>query len=173
MELFVFGNIKKDDINNIQGLVLIDNRYNYFNIDIDFSKKIYNNVNSSTYLKEEILEQIHKSIIGGKYTTMYKSNTKDDMLYNYIDSFLFRYRSMCKRDKVEKILLGSNELKVWLNSKGYIHILKRDILKTNIGYYFADIEFRFSKKKELKEVGYNLIEKINPTTNRGENINVQ
>ena len=39
MELFVFGNIKKDDINNIQGLVLMDNRYNYFNIDIDFSKK--------------------------------------------------------------------------------------------------------------------------------------
>ena len=150
----IMSNTVISGLEKMTGYIVTEDEENYFELNCDLSVNDYDYSNSD--LTEDLEEELHGKILNGEYV----NGTQED-LYNYIKSAIFfNGISRIKTHEEINIYLNSSKIRVWLNSKGFIHIIKKMIIDTNIGKCLANVEFAFSKKKELKEVNYNLISRI-------------
>lgn len=149
-KIIVMSSKVVNGLEKIEGYIIINNENRYFKLYHDFSVDDYD-YSYSDLTEEEIEKYLHINILNENYTIGTEEN-----LYNYLNSALFIDRkSYINKDK--EISLNGEKIVIWLNSKGFIHIIRRILIDTNIGKFLADVEFAFSKKKELKEIGYNII----------------
>lgn len=159
MKVYVLNNTMQEGLNTIEGYIEYpcehNNKYtehNYFRLQHDYSTNDYDYSDSD--ITEEQEEILHDKLINDDYTLITEGH--DEILYNYINSALTNNRSYTP-NKIKIIGLNSFKVKVWINSRGFIHIAKIEYLNSNTGKVKAEVEYMFNKKRQIKEVGYNIL----------------
>ena len=161
MKIYVLNDYTKNGVNTIEGFIEYQCKYNnkitehkYFKLQHDISVNDYDY--SESDITEEQEEIIHDKIINNDYNYITEGN--EEILYNYIKSALW-VDNKSDINKVKEIGLNGNKIKIWINSKRFIHIIKRDFNIFNDGKKrLCDNEFMFNKNKVLKEIDYSILE---------------
>lgn len=155
MKVYVLSNrvyngqeIKEGYIEYIQNGVTYES---YFKLQYD------NSVNDYDYSDSDITEyqeeELHELLLSGQYEM-----TRDEKhIRKYLDSAI-AITGQYIINKEKEVGLSDFTVKAWKNTKGYIHMIRRMYESFNIGKkLLCDVEFAFSKKGQLKEVGYNVV----------------
>ncbi|NFF77671.1 hypothetical protein FCV38_11930 [Clostridium sporogenes] len=156
IKVFVLNDNIQNGLNIIEGYIEYkkhSNIYrNYFKLEHDLGVNDYNYSNSD--ITEEQEEILHEILISRNYCYI----LDEEHLYNYLDCVVCK-NDRCTLNKRVEAGLNNFEIEVWKNSKGFLHLVRKEYVLFNIGKkLLCNVEYAFNKKKKIKEIGYDIIQ---------------